>query len=163
MKPRTKWNIVIGGAAGCFSALAGWSAVTGTVTIEGLLIAVLIFLWTPGHFWGLAIAKTKDYASAEVPMLPVVDGIGRSSFYTALSNVLLFPFTIALFLLTANWSNLFAAAGVGIALVALNIRFMLANIRLVRDANPFSAWKVFKLSVQYLFFTLIIIVIGHIV
>jgi len=162
LKPRTKWNIVIGGAAGCFSALAGWSAVTGAVSIEGLLIAALIFLWTPGHFWGLAIAKTKDYASAEVPMLPVVDGVSRSSVYTALSNVLLFPFTIALFLLTANWNMFGATLLVGAALVLLNIRFVVANVRLTRDPNPFSAWKVFKQSAQYLFLTLILIVIGHI-
>jgi protoheme IX farnesyltransferase len=162
LKPRTKWNIVIGGAAGCFSALAGWSAVTGAVALEGLLIAALIFLWTPGHFWGLAIAKAKDYASAQVPMLPVVEGISRSSFYTALSNVLLFPFSIALFVLTANWISLIAAVVVGIALVALNIRFVIANIQLTRNPNPFGAWKVFKLSAQYLFLALSLMVIGHI-
>ncbi len=162
LKPRTKWNIVIGGAAGCFSALAGWSAVTGAVTVEGLLIAALIFLWTPGHFWGLAIAKSRDYASAEVPMLPVVEGPTRSSMYTALSNVLLFPFTVALFILTANPSNLAVAIVVGVALLALNIRFVVANIRLTRDPSPFTAWRVFKLSAQYLFLTLILIVIAHI-
>ena len=162
LKPRTKWNIVIGGAAGCFSALAGWSAATGTVTLEGILIAVLIFLWTPGHFWGLAIAKSKDYASAEVPMLPVVEGESRSSFFTALSNILLFPFTIALFLLTANWSNLVIVVGVGSALLVLNIRFAVANVRLTKNPNPFGAWRVFKLSAQYLFLALILIVVGHI-
>jgi len=162
LKPRTKWNIVIGGAAGCFSALAGWSAVTGAVSLEGLLVAALIFLWTPGHFWGLAIAKTKDYSEVEVPMLPVVEGISRASFYTALSNALLFPFTIALFLLTVNWSNAVAAVVVGAILAAINIRFLIANIRLARVPDQFKAWKVFKLSAQYLFFVLVLIVIGHI-
>ena len=162
LKPITKWSIVIGGAAGSFSALAGWSAVTGAVSLEGLLIAALIFLWTPGHFWGLAIAKSKDYATAEVPMLPVVEGIRRSSFYTALSNVLLFPFTLALFLLTANWGSLMIILLVAIALVALNSRFVVANIRLTKEPNIFSAWRVYKLSAQYLFLTLILIVIAHI-
>jgi protoheme IX farnesyltransferase len=162
LKPRTKWNIVIGGAAGCFSALAGWSAATGTVTLEAVLVAALIFLWTPGHFWGLAIAKSKDYASAEVPMLPVVDGTSRSSFLTALSNILLFPFTIMLFLLTANWSSLAVVIGVGLVLFALNIRFAVANVRLSRNPSPFGAWRVFKLSAQYLFLALILTVIGHI-
>lgn len=162
LKPRTKWNIVIGGAAGCFSALAGWSAVTGTVTVEGLLIAALIFLWTPGHFWGLAIAKSKDYAGAEVPMLPVVEGIHRSSLYTALSNVLLFPFTLVLFLLTANWGIPVVAILVGVALVALNIRFAAANVKLTLEPDPLGAWRVFKLSAQYLFLTLSLIVIAHI-
>src|SRR5208337_4763778 len=82
LKPRTKWNIVIGGAAGSFSALAGWSATTGTVGIVGILVATLIFLWTPGHFWGLAIARSRDYENGEVPMLPVVVGVTRASLYT---------------------------------------------------------------------------------
>ena len=162
LKPITKWNIVVGGAAGCFSALAGWSAVTGTVSVEGLLIAALIFLWTPGHFWGLAIAKSRDYATAEVPMLPIVEGTRRSSFYTALSNVLLFPFTLALFMLTTNWGNLVVTLLVAIALVALNARFVVANIRLAKEPNAFGAWRVFKLSAQYLLVTLILIVIAHI-
>jgi protoheme IX farnesyltransferase len=162
LKPRTKWNIVIGGAAGCFSALAGWSAVTGGISVEGLLIAALIFLWTPGHFWGLAIAKTKDYTSAEVPMLPVVEGVNRASLYTALSNVLLFPFTIMLYVMTTNWSNLIVTVLVGAFLVGLNIRFIIANIRLTRNPGPLSAWRVFKLSAQYLFITLLLIVISHI-
>ncbi len=162
LKPRTKWNIVIGGAAGCFSALAGWSAVTGAVSVEGVLIAALIFLWTPGHFWGLAIAKTKDYADGDVPMLPVVEGVSRASFYTALSNVLLFPFTVSLFLLTANWNNLISALVVGALLVALNVRFLLANLRLSRTPNAMNAWKVFKQSAVYLFVILFLIVAGHI-
>jgi protoheme IX farnesyltransferase len=162
LKPRTKWNIVIGGAAGCFSALAGWSAATGTVSVEGILIAVLIFLWTPGHFWGLAIAKSKDYADAEVPMLPVVEGESRSSLITALSNILLFPFTMILFFLTVNWSSLVVLIGVGSVLFALNVKFAAANVRLTRNPNPFGAWRVFKLSAQYLFLALILIVVGHI-
>jgi protoheme IX farnesyltransferase len=162
LKPRTKWNIVIGGAAGCFSALAGWSAVTGTITIEGILVAALIFLWTPGHFWGLAIAKTQDYLNGDVPMLPAVDGIDRASFDTAISNILLFPFTLALFALTVNWSNLAVAIAVGVAVVLLNARFVLANVRLRREPGAMNAWKVFKLSAQYLFIILVLVVLGHV-
>jgi len=162
LKPRTKWNIVIGGAAGCFSALAGWSAVTGAVSWVGVLVAALIFLWTPGHFWGLAIAKTRDYENGEVPMLPVVEGVNRASFLTALSNVLLFPFTVALLFLTVNWSSIYIVVIVGGAIIALNLRFLIANIKLTKKPDSFSAWKVFKLSTSYLFVTLILIVIGHI-
>jgi protoheme IX farnesyltransferase len=162
LKPRTKWNIVIGGAAGCFSALAGWSAVTGAVSVEGVLVAALIFLWTPGHFWGLAIAKTKDYMDGNVPMLPVVEGVSRASLYTALSNVLLFPFTIALFLLTVNWSSAISSLAVGALVIALNVRFLLANIRLTRVHDAMSAWRVFKQSAGYLFLMLLLIVAGHI-
>ena len=162
LKPRTKWNIVIGGAAGCFSALAGWSAVTGGIGLVGVLIASLVFLWTPGHFWGLAIAKSKDYESGEVPMLPVVDGQARASMCTAVSNVLLFPFTMILYMLTVNWSNLYVAALAGIGIVILNVRFLLANLKLSKIADTLSAWKVFKMSVSYLFLILLLTVVGHI-
>jgi len=161
LKPRTKWNIVIGGAAGCFSALAGWSAVTGSVGLVGLLVAALVFLWTPGHFWGLAIAKANDYSSGDVPMLPVVEGVGRASRYTALSNILLFPFTVALYYFTANWNNVLITALVATAIVVLNVRFLAANAALYRSPGAFNAWKVFKLSAQYLFLTLLLVVIGH--
>jgi protoheme IX farnesyltransferase len=162
LKPRTKWNIVIGGAAGCFSALAGWSAVTGGIGLVGVLIACLIFLWTPGHFWGLAIAKSKDYESGEVPMLPVVDGQARASICTAVSNVLLFPFTMVLYMLTVNWSNLYVAALAGIGIVILNVRFLLANLKLSKMSDTLSAWNVFKMSVSYLFLILLLTVVGHI-
>jgi len=95
-------------------------------------------------------------------MLPVVEGIGRASFYTALSNALLFPFTIALFILTVNWSNAIALVVTGAVLVALNVRFLAANIQLARLPDQFKGWKVFKLSAQFLFLTLVLIVIGHI-
>jgi len=161
LKPRTKWNIVIGGAAGCFSALAGWSAATGAVSLVGIMVAALIFLWTPGHFWGLAIAKTKDYEDVEVPMLPVVEGVNRASLHTSVSNLLLFPFTVALYLLTMNWTNIVAAAIIGAVLVAFNLRFLAANLRLMRTPTPMSAWRVFKLSAGYLFISLVLIVLGH--
>jgi protoheme IX farnesyltransferase len=162
LKPRTKWNIVIGGAAGSFSALAGWSAATGTINIVGVLVAALIFLWTPGHFWGLAIAKSKDYENGEVPMLPVVDGQTRASLYTAFSNILLFPFTVALYLLTISWTNVLVAMVIGVAVILLNARFIIANIRLSRMHDGLSAWHVFKLSAGYLFIILCLIVFGHI-
>jgi protoheme IX farnesyltransferase len=161
LKPRTKWNIVIGGAAGCFSALAGWSAATGAVSLVGIMVALLIFLWTPGHFWGLAIAKTKDYEDVEVPMLPVVEGVPRASLHTSISNLLLFPFTIVLYLLTVNWTNIVAAAITGALLVALNLRFLAANLKLLRTPSPMNAWRVFKFSAGYLFISLILIVMGH--
>jgi protoheme IX farnesyltransferase len=162
LKPRTKWNIVIGGAAGSFSALAGWSAATGTISIVGVLVAALIFLWTPGHFWGLAIAKSKDYENGEVPMLPVVEGQVRASEYTAFSNLLLFPFTMALYLMTVNWVSLLVASVIGLAIIGLNVRFIAANIRLSRLHDAISAWRVFKLSASYLFIILCLIVLGHI-
>jgi heme o synthase len=163
LKPRTKWNIVIGGAAGSFSALAGWAAVTGSISLIGFLVALLIFLWTPGHFWGLAMAKSDEYASIQVPMLPVVDGAHKSAIYTALSNIALFPFTLGLFVLTASRSNTIALLILGIALVAFNARFLMANLRMIKNPVPLNAWRVFKMSISYLFVILLIVVAAHLV
>jgi protoheme IX farnesyltransferase len=163
LKPRTKWNIVIGGVAGSFSALAGWAAVAGSIGVVAFLVALLIFLWTPGHFWGLAIAKSSDYASVNVPMLPAVDGVHRSAVYTTLSNVALFPFTLALFALTASTTNILAVVILGIALIAFNARFLIANLRMIRTPVPTNAWRVFKMSISYLFVILLIVVAAHLI
>ena len=163
LKPRTKWNIVIGGAAGSFSALAGWAAVTGSMSVIGFLVALLIFLWTPGHFWGLAMAKADEYASVQVPMLPVVDGVHKSAIYTALSNIALFPFTVGLFALTASRANYVALVILGVALVAFNARFLLANFRMIKNPVPTNAWRVFKMSISYLFVILLIVVLAHLI
>ena len=163
LKPRTKWNIVIGGAAGSFSALAGWAAVTGSISLVAFLVALLIFLWTPGHFWGLAMAKSSEYASVSVPMLPVVDGMRTSAVYTALSNVALFPFTLGLFALTASKANIVVLVILAGALVAFNARFLVANVKMIRNPIPTNAWRVFKMSISYLFVILLIVVAAHLV
>jgi protoheme IX farnesyltransferase len=163
LKPRTKWNIVIGGAAGSFSALAGWAAVTGSISVIAFLVASLIFLWTPGHFWGLAMAKSSEYASVNVPMLPVVDGTHTSAVYTALSNVALFPFTLGLFALTASRANIIALIVLGVALIAFNARFLFANLKMIKNPIPTNAWRVFKMSISYLFVILLIVVAAHLV
>lgn len=163
LKPRTKWNIVIGGAAGSFSALAGWAAVSGSITLVPLLVALLIFLWTPGHFWGLAIAKSSEYSSVNVPMLPVVDGVQTSALYTALSNVALFPFTLGLFALTASRENVLVFSLLAVALIAFNARFLITNYRMMRSPVAMNAWRVFKMSISYLFVILLIVVAAHLV
>ena len=162
LKPRTKWNIVIGGAAGSFSALAGWAAVTGSISVVAFLVASLIFLWTPGHFWGLAMAKSSEYAAVNVPMLPVVDGMRTSAVYTALSNLALFPFTLGLFAMTASTTNILAVIILGVALTAFNARFLVANLRMIKNPIPTNAWRVFKMSISYLFVILLIVVAAHI-
>jgi protoheme IX farnesyltransferase len=163
LKPRTKWNIVVGGAAGSFSALAGWAAVTGSISLVALLVALLIFLWTPGHFWGLAIAKVEEYAKVQVPMLPVVDGVRTSALYTALSNIALFPFTLGLFALTVYPGNILVVILLGVALVAFNARFLVANLRMIKNPAPMSAWRVFKMSIAYLFVVLLLVVAAHLI
>lgn len=140
LKRRTPWNIVIGGAAGSFAPLAGWAAVTGGAGLPALFLALLIFLWTPGHFWGLAIRYQEDYARAGVPMLPVVAGEERAARWTALSNLALVPFT---FVMTPLYGLPYATA-VG----ALGLVFAFQNLRLLSD--PQQGATVFHLSNLYL-------------
>ncbi len=98
LKRISPWNVVIGGFAGCFAGLSGWTAAVNTLSLMPLLVAMLDFLWTPGHLWGLAIKKIKEYKNAGIPMLPVKVGIGKASKIVFLLNVftvafsLLFPF-----------------------------------------------------------------------
>jgi heme O synthase-like polyprenyltransferase len=96
-------------------------------------------------------------------MLPVVDGLHTSAVYTALSNVALFPFTVGLFALTASTTNLVALIILGIALIAFNARFLLANLRMIKSPIPTNAWRVFKMSISYLFVILLIVLAAHVV
>jgi heme O synthase-like polyprenyltransferase len=114
------------------------------------------------NFWGLAIAETQDYLKEDVPMLPAVEGVNRVSFDTALSNILLFPFTVALFLLSVNWNALLVVVLVGAAIVLLNASFLAANLRLARSPGAMNAWNLFKFSAQYRFIMLVLIVLGHV-
>lgn len=140
LKRRTPWNIVIGGAAGSFAPLAGWATATGGVGLPALFLAVLIFLWTPGHFWGLAIKYKEDYARAGVPMLPVVAGEEKAARWAALSNLALIPFTFAM----VPVYGLPYAVAVGV----LGLVFAFQNLRFLSD--PQQGATVFHLSNLYL-------------
>lgn len=94
LKRRTSWNIVIGGIAGSFPALAGWAAVSDGVSLTALYIAMLVFIWTPTHFWSLAMGLREDYSSAGVPMLPSVVSEGRASGYVLANTALLVGYTL---------------------------------------------------------------------
>ena len=95
LKRRTVQNIVIGGAAGAFPPMVGWAAVTGGVAVDSLLMFAIIFLWTPPHFWALALNRTSDYARADVPMLPVVSGPAATRRQILLYTLLLAPVGVA--------------------------------------------------------------------
>lgn len=94
LKRRTIWNIVIGGIAGSFPAFAGWASVSDSVSLTAVFIAFLVFLWTPTHFWSLATGNTEDYEKANVPMLPAVVGIPKSSRYIIMNTILLVGYSL---------------------------------------------------------------------
>jgi heme o synthase len=145
LKRRTASNIVIGGAAGCFPVLVGWSAVTGTVRWPALVLFAVIFLWTPPHFWALAMKFRDDYAAAGVPMLPVVatattvaTRILRYSYAMVAATLLLAPY--------AGWAYACCAAGLGgwFLVEAHRLRGQVA------DDLPAAPMRLFHLSIAYL-------------
>jgi protoheme IX farnesyltransferase len=144
LKPATPQNIVIGGASGAMPPVLGWAAVTGDVAAEPLILFLIIFLWTPPHFWSLALYRTKDYAQAGLPMLPVTHGAGYTKLmivlYTcALVAVTLLPFAIRM-------------SGVLylIAALALGGAFLAYVVELYRNYSDALSRATFKYSIFYL-------------
>lgn len=146
LKRRTTQNIVIGGAAGAFPPAIGWAAVTGDVGIEAAILFLLIFFWTPPHFWALALYRKGDYAAAGVPMLPVVHGAHETKRQMLLYTVLLVPLSLApCFFGFAGWPIYGAAAA------ALSLIFLALAIAVWRDESDRSAKRMFGYSIFYLF------------
>jgi protoheme IX farnesyltransferase len=146
LKRRTTQNIVIGGAAGAFPPAIGWAAVTGDVGIEAATLFLLIFFWTPPHFWALALYRKGDYAAAGVPMLPVIHGTRETKRQMLVYTVLLVALSLApCFLGFAGWPVYGAVAA------ALSLIFLALAIAVWRDESDRSAKRMFGYSIFYLF------------
>lgn len=145
LKRRSTQNIVIGGAAGAFPPVIGWTAVTGSVALEPLVLFALIFLWTPPHFWALALYKRGEYARAGVPMLPVVAGERHTKWQMLAYTAVLVPVSLLPWML--------GTAGVWYAATALvcGALFLAAAVAVLRDETMRSARAMFGFSIFYLF------------
>ena len=144
LKPRSPQNIVIGGAAGAVPALVGWAAVTGSLAIAPWLLFLIIFLWTPPHFWALAVRYRDDYAKAGIPMLPVVKGLKVAGQQIFIYSVLVALASISMQLTgTVGWIYTASAFILGSLFVGLAFRLM-------RGMTPESAIKFFMFSNTYL-------------
>jgi protoheme IX farnesyltransferase len=153
LKRRTPQNIVIGGAAGAFPPMIGWAAVTGEISLASIALFLLIFMWTPPHFWALALYRAGDYAKAGVPMLPVVAGARATKVQMLVYTVLLFPLALA------PWALGLTGAVYAAAAVMLGLLFILAAVRVWFDSGERAARQMFAFSILYLFllFTLLIV------
>lgn len=149
LKRRTDLNIVIGGVAGSFPPLAGSAAATGTFTPVSLAVALLVLLWTPGHFWSLAIRAAEDYRKAGLPMMPVTRGVRTTALAIAASNALLLACWAALALLLEDPVPFLLVTSAPTALLALE------TVRLLGRPDATNAWRSFKLSSPWLLFVLI--------
>ena len=157
LKRTSSWNVVIGGFAGCFAGLAGWTAAVNTLSLMPLLVAMLSFLWTPGHLWGLAIKKMKEYKTAGIPMLPVKIGIVKTSQVVFWLNLLTVAFS-CLF----PFFHLTGAIYMTIALTAGAV-FLFQNRGLLFSSSEVQGFKVFIASMPYLMCLMLGLIIDKIV
>ena len=144
LKRSTPQNIVLGGAAGAAPPVLGWTAVTGELHGEALLLFLIIFIWTPPHFWALAIKRVDDYAKAEVPMLPVTHGIAFTKLHVLLYTILLVVVTIMPFVIMMSGTIYLAGA------LTLGAGFVFYSVKLYRCDGDQYAMKTFGYSIFYL-------------
>jgi heme o synthase len=145
LKRRTPQNIVIGGAAGAFPPMVGWAAATGHLDLLPVLMFLVIFMWTPPHFWALALYRSGDYAKVGVPMLPVVAGRLRTRQHILAYAALLLPLSLVP-VATGSLGLLYGAAAAGLGLTFVHLAWTL-----LKDDSDRTAMRTFKFSILYLF------------
>jgi len=145
LKRRTPQNIVIGGAAGAFPPMIGWAVATGSVGLEAIALFLLIFFWTPPHFWALALYRLGDYEKAGVPMLPVIAGRRETKRQMLLYTVLLFPIALL------PWYLGTVGLAYGISAIVMGALFIASAVKVWFDETDRSAKRMFGYSIFYLF------------
>ncbi|RMI00601.1 heme o synthase [Stutzerimonas nitrititolerans] len=155
LKRATPQNIVIGGLAGAAPPLLGWVAVTGQVSAEPLLLVLIIFAWTPPHFWALAIHRKAEYAKVNIPMLPVTHGEHYTKVHILLYTVALLAVSFMPYAIHMSGPLYLAAAAL------LGARFLYWAVVLYRDSRPHAAIRTFKFSIWYLFALFIALLVDH--
>jgi protoheme IX farnesyltransferase len=159
LKRRTPHNIVIGGAAGAFPPMVGWAAATGAVSIESIVLFLIIFFWTPPHFWALALYRCRDYERAGVPMLPVVSGADETRRQILLYSIVLVALATAPFFIgLAGVTYLVTACGLGAAFLAFAVQVW--RVREGRAADA-AARRLFAFSLLYLFALFAVLLVEH--
>lgn len=143
LKRRNVWNIVIGGFAGSAAAMAGWATTTNSIDLLGFLVGWIVFMWTPPHFWCLAIKTREEYSKANIPMLPVVYGDKVTAKYIFTNSLILIPYSISLY---------FFGLGILYLVVAIvsGTLMTIYHYKLLRNPNPDFAWKAYKVTAPYL-------------
>ncbi len=155
LKRATPQNIVIGGLAGAAPPLLGWTAVTDQVGGHGLLLALIIFAWTPPHFWALAIHRREEYAAVDIPMLPVTHGVAFTKLHILLYTVIMFLITLLPFATRLSGPLYLLGA------VVLGTGFLYWAVELIRDKNPNAPMETFRYSIIYLMALFIIMLVDH--
>ena len=155
LKRATSQNIVIGGAAGAAPPVLGWAAVTGTVEPNALLLFLIVFVWTPPHFWALAIARKDEYAKVGIPMLPVTHGVAFTRLQVLLYTLLLVAVTLMPFVTGMSGLIYLAAA------IVLNGMFVYYAFQLKMSERTHLPMKVFRFSISYLMWLFAALLVDH--
>ena len=155
LKRATPQNIVIGGLAGAAPPLLGWTAVTGEIHGHALLLVLIIFAWTPPHFWALAIARKDEYAAVEIPMLPVTHGVAFTKLHILLYTIIMFLITLLPYATRMSGPLYLLGA------VVLGLGFLYWAIELLRGKNEKAPMETFKYSIVYLMALFVIMLLDH--
>ena len=158
LKQQTPQNIVIGGAAGAFPPIIGWTIATGDISLEPILLFLIIFFWTPSHFWALSLYKTEDYNNAKIPMLPVVAGIKTTKINIFVYALILFFTSITPYFFGYSGITYFISS----ILLGCYYVYLCYKLLIEKDENEKIAKKIFVYSILYLFLIFMIILIDNI-
>lgn len=143
LKRRNVWNIVIGGFAGSAAAMAGWATTTNSIDVLGFLVGWIVFMWTPPHFWCLAIKTREEYSKAKIPMLPVIYGNQITAKYIFINSLILIPYSLSLYFFGLGILYL------GVAVVSGSL-MTFYHYKLLKNPTPELAWKAYKVTAPYL-------------
>ena len=159
LKRKTAQNIVIGGAAGALPPVIGWAVAMNEISIEPVIMFLIIFIWTPSHFWALSLYKFKDYEKAKIPMLPITAGIETTKLNILLYAIFMFPVVVAPFF-TGFGSIIYLILSLGMTIYYISLCFLLYKTKAVSKSN-LIARKVFVYSIFYLFFLFLLILFDN--
>jgi protoheme IX farnesyltransferase len=155
LKRATPQNIVIGGLAGAAPPLLGWASISNTIDPYALLLVLIIFVWTPPHFWALAIYRKDEYAKESIPMLPVTHGVAFTKLQIVLYTIILFIVSVLPYIvLMSGWIYLFSA-------ITLSSMFMYYSIKLYYSDDNAFAMKTFNFSIYYIFLIFVALLLDH--
>ncbi len=157
LKRKTPQNIVIGGAAGALPPVIGWSIATGEISIEPIILFLIIFFWTPSHFWALSLYKAEDYKKAKIPMLPVTAGVQKTKLNIFLYSLLMFPAAIAPYYFSFG-GIMYLFSSIVMTAYYVFLCFVLYKENNLKNSN-IVARKIFVYSIFYLFFIFLILLI----
>jgi protoheme IX farnesyltransferase len=149
LKRKTSQNIVIGGAAGALPPVIGWAIATNEISLEPIILFLIIFIWTPSHFWALSLYKSDDYRKAKIPMLPITSGVKTTKLNILIYSLILFPVAVSPFIL--SYSGVFYL----ILASVLSGYYIFISYKLLKEKNTVKekklATKLFGYSILYLF------------